>query len=97
MSKSLSTIHEVSLFSSSSGVAKSASMAKTNLPDVLSMPVYERRFFLGLLNKENFEKQEKIEEMKEQAKTSGSKGTRTTKISGQNLKNRMNNGDLPLS
>lgn len=61
------------------------------------MPVYERRFFIGLLNKENIEKQEKIEEMKEQSKTTSSKGTRTTKVSGESLKNRMKTGDLPLS
>ncbi len=68
-----------------------------NYTDVLNMPIYERRFFLGLLTKETTEKQAKIEEMKEQAKTNGSKGNRTTKVSGQALKNKIKGGDLPLS
>jgi hypothetical protein len=65
--------------------------------DVLSMPVYERRFFLGLLTKENREKEEQVEKMKEQQKTKGTKGNRTTKVSGEGLKNRMKNGDIPLT
>ncbi len=65
--------------------------------DVLKMPVYERRFFLGLLTKEHTEKQAHMEEMREQAKTKGSKGNRTTKIGGQALKNKIKGGDLPLS
>lgn len=65
--------------------------------DVLNMPIYERRFFLGLLTKEQSEKQARMEEMKEEAKTRGSKGNRTTKVSGQALKNKMKGGDLPLS
>lgn len=65
--------------------------------DVLSMPTYERRFFLGLLNKENREKEQQIEEMKEKSQTKGTKGNRTTKVSGEGLKNRMKNGDIPLT
>jgi hypothetical protein len=61
------------------------------------MPIYERRFFLGLLTKEHTEKQAKMEEMKEQAKTKGAKGSRTTTVSGQALKNKIKGGDLPLS
>jgi hypothetical protein len=63
--------------------------------DVLSMPVYERRFFLGLLTKEVHERQEKIEEMKEKSTTSNGNGKRTTRVSGAQLKNRIRNGDLP--
>jgi hypothetical protein len=65
--------------------------------DVLSMPTYERRFFIGLLNKEAREREEQIEELKEKSKTKGSKGNRTTKVSGEGLKNRMRNGDIPLT
>lgn len=65
--------------------------------DVLSMPTYERRFFLGLLTKENRDKEEQVEKMKEQQKTKGTKGNRTTKVSGEGLKNRMKNGDIPLT
>lgn len=64
--------------------------------DVMNMPIYERRFFLGLLTKEASEKQAKFEEMKEQAKTSGSKGSRTTRVSGANLKNKLKSGEIPL-
>lgn len=46
--------------------------------------------------KQNVEREEQLEEMKSEAKTSSGKGTRTTRISGQNLKSRMKNGDLPL-
>lgn len=64
--------------------------------DVLSMPTYERRFFLGLLNKEAVEREERVEKMKENAQFKGGKGNRTTKVSGNALKNRMKNGDIPL-
>lgn len=65
--------------------------------DVLSMPTYERRFFLGLLTKETKEREDKMEEMKEKSQTKGTKGNRTTKVSGEGLKNRMKNGDIPLT
>ena len=65
--------------------------------DVLNMPVYERRFFLGLLTRDTIKTQEKIEEMNEKSTTKGSKGNRTTKVSGEGLKNRMKNGDIPLT
>jgi hypothetical protein len=67
--------------------------------DVLSMPVYERRFFLSMLTKEAREKQEEAERFKEEMKnkTSGSKGSRTTKVSGDALKSRMKSGDIPLT
>ena len=62
--------------------------------DVMNMPVYERRFFLGLLTKDAVEKQERYENM-EASKQTNSKGQRTTTISGSQLKNKMNNGDIP--
>lgn len=67
--------------------------------DVLSMPTYERRFFLSLLTKEAHERREEVERMREDAKTrtSGSKGSRTTRLSGDALKSRMKNGDVPLT
>jgi hypothetical protein len=65
--------------------------------DVLNMPVYERRFFLGLLTRDTIKTQEKIDEMNEKSSTKGSKGNRTTKVSGEGLKNRMKNGDIPLT
>lgn len=68
-----------------------------NYNDVMNMPVYERRFFLGLLTRDTIKTQEKIEEMNEKSSTKGSKGNRTTKVSGEGLKNRMKNGDIPLT
>lgn len=65
--------------------------------DVLSMPTYERRFFLSLHTKNLMEKQEKIEELKEKSTTKGSKGERKTKVSGEALKNKIKNGDLPIN
>lgn len=67
--------------------------------DVLSMPTYERRFFLSLLTKEAHERREEVERMREDAKTrtSGGKGSRTTRLSGDALKSRMKNGDVPLT
>lgn len=59
------------------------------------MPVYERRFFLGLLTKE-FEKRE--EETNESSNTiSSSKGSRKTRISGDALKSKIKNGEIPLA
>ena len=59
------------------------------------MPTYERRFFLGLLNKEAREREERMEEMKAKQQTKGSKGNRTTRVSGDALKNKIRNGDIP--
>ena len=64
--------------------------------DVMAMPTYERRYYLGMLTKDFERKQEQIEEQKDQQTTSGGKGSRTSKISGQNLKNSINNGNIPL-
>lgn len=62
------------------------------------MPTYERRFFLGLLNKEAREREDKMEEMKSnQSGSSNSKGTRKTRVGGDALKSRMKNGDIPIT
>lgn len=67
--------------------------------DVLSMPTYERRFFLSLLTKEANERKEEVERMKEETKTrnSSSKGNRKTRVSGDVLKSKMKNGEIPLN
>jgi len=64
--------------------------------DVMVMPTYERRYYLGMLTKDFERRQEQIEEQKEQQTTSGGKGSRTSKVSGQQLKNNINNGNIPL-
>ncbi len=64
--------------------------------DVMAMPTYERRYYLGMLTKDFERRQEQIEEQKEQQTTSGGKGSRTSKVSGQQLKNNINNGNIPL-
>lgn len=69
---------------------------KMSYNDVLSMPVYERRFFLNSFIEENEKKKAKIEEEQEnQNNTSNGKGTRTTKVSGEQLKSRLKSGEIP--
>lgn len=70
-------------------------MKNVTYSDVLSMPTYERRFFLGLLTKDAKQREEEREEQKEQVQIKGSKGTRQTRVSGKALKTRMNSGDIP--
>jgi hypothetical protein len=65
--------------------------------DVLSMPTYERRFFLGLLNKEAREREERAEELKNKSQTNNSKGSRTTRVTGDALKNKIKSGDIPTT
>lgn len=67
--------------------------------DVLSMPTYERRFFLGMLTKEAREKQEEADRLREEAqnRAKGSKGQRSTRISGESLKNKMKSGEIPTT
>ena len=64
--------------------------------DVMSMPTYERRYYLGMLTKDFERKEEQIEESKDQASTVGTKGSRTSKVSGNQLKNKMKTGEIPL-
>lgn len=61
------------------------------------MPTYERRYFLGLLNKEAREREEKVEEMKNKSQTKGTKGSRTTRVTGDALKNKIKSGDIPTT
>jgi len=67
---------------------------KISYADVLSMPTYERRFFLTKFINENEKRQEQIEEQQANA-TSNGKGTRTTKVSGEQLKARLKSGEIP--
>ena len=62
----------------------------------MNLPVYERRFFLGLLTREATEQQARNEEMRAKAKTSGGKGNRTTRVSGAQLKSKLQSGEIPL-
>lgn len=64
--------------------------------DVLALPVYERRYFLSLKAREINKQKEHHEEQTKAAK-SNSKGNRTSTVSGDALKNRMKNGDIPLN
>ena len=61
------------------------------------MPTYERRYFLSLKSKQLKEREEKYEEMKSNSSSSGKSGTKKTKISGDALKAKMKNGDIPLN
>lgn len=62
--------------------------------DVLMMPVYERRFFLGLLTKDAKQREER-NEMNQKQPTKGGKGTRTTRVTGEALKNKIKRGEVP--
>ena len=63
--------------------------------DVLALPVYERRFFLSLKARDISKQKEHIETTSNAQ--SNSKGNRTSTVSGDALKNRMKNGDIPLN
>ena len=65
--------------------------------DVLSCPTYERRFFLQMLINEANKKNELAEERVQEARVSnsGSKGSRTTRISGNQLKAKLQSGQIP--
>ena len=71
-------------------------MKGVSYSDVLEMPTYMRRYFLGLLIKQNKEREEENEEIKSSTKNSG-KGKRTSTVSGDALKNRIKAGDLPTT
>jgi hypothetical protein len=64
--------------------------------DVLSMPVYERKYFIGLLTKDVTAREEQAIKLKEQSETKSGKGSRNTRVGGDTLKNKMNNGEIPL-
>lgn len=60
---------------------------------VMNMPTNERRFYLARHHRRMSEQEEKIKDKKQ----SVGKGKRSTSISGDALKSRMKNGDIPLS
>lgn len=64
--------------------------------DAMMMPTYERRFFITLLIKQNEKKMEFIENEKSNS-VSTSNGKRQTKLSGNNLKNKLKDGEIPLN
>jgi hypothetical protein len=68
---------------------------KTSYIDVMTMAVYERRFFISMLLKQHEKQQEIYENQTE--KNSNTKGNRKTKISGDNLKSKMKSGEIPLN
>ena len=61
------------------------------------MPTYERRFFLSLLTKDIQEREQRMEEMKNKNQQKNAKGSRTSKVSGEALKSKIKNGEIPLS
>ena len=65
--------------------------------DVLALPVYERRFFIGMLMRKKIEEEEYMETMREQKQISSGKGTKKTRISGEALKNKFKSGDMPTT
>lgn len=70
-------------------------MKNMTYTDVLSMPTYERRFFIGQLTREAAKREEQMERAREQSQANNGKGSRTKRISGDALKTRMKNGDIP--
>ena len=62
--------------------------------DVLALPTYERRYFLGLLTKDAKQREEQIEKLKEKNKTTTGKGSRQTRVSGDALKNKIKSGEV---
>lgn len=69
---------------------------KSPYNDVMSMPVYERRFFINLLLKQH-EKQKEIIDNSQTTTNSSAKGNRQSKVSGDALKNKMRTGEIPLN
>ena len=66
-----------------------------NYTDVLLLPVYERRFFINLLTRDINKRDERSGE--QQSTVSNGKGSRTKTVSGDGLKNKFKNGEIPLS
>jgi hypothetical protein len=63
--------------------------------DILKLPVYERRYYIGLKNREYLNQKEINDE--KPTNTDGSRGNRKKKVSGEALKNSFRNGDIPLN
>jgi hypothetical protein len=62
--------------------------------DLMTMPTYERRFYIDMFKNEMEMRKEHIEEAKNNAK-SGGKGSRSSKVSGEALKSRLKNNQIP--
>lgn len=66
--------------------------------DVLSCPIFERRFYLQLLLNEGKRRKEMNDEEIEQRQANnrgkGNKGERTTKIGGEQLKAKIISGEI---
>jgi hypothetical protein len=69
-------------------------MGNVSYSDILNMPIYERRYFLGKILKTHIETQENIEN--KNGVVSNGKGKRKQSISGNALKTMINNGEIPL-
>lgn len=62
--------------------------------DAMMMPVYERRFFIDLLVKQ---REKTLEDAGNPVSNKNAKGSRQSKISGDALKTKMQNGQIPLN
>jgi len=62
--------------------------------EVMSMPVYERRFYIDMFKDEMELQKEKMDEVRENAK-SGGKGKRSKRVSGETLKSQIRNNQIP--
>ena len=67
---------------------------KMSYSDVMSMPVYERRFFIEMFREEMETQKERMDEASKN-RSSGGKGTRSKTISGDALKTQMRNNKIP--
>ena len=63
--------------------------------DDLFCPTYERRFYLQMLINEANKKNELIEEAQQTRASSGGRGSRNTRIGGDQLKARLQSGEIP--
>lgn len=60
----------------------------------MSMPTYERRFYIDMFKGEMEQQKERMDEIKKN-RSSGGKGTRSKTISGEALKSQMRNNQIP--
>ena len=58
------------------------------------MPTYERRFYIEMYKSEMDSQKERMDEIKKNSTSSG-KGTRTKTVSGDTLKMKMKNNQIP--
>jgi hypothetical protein len=61
----------------------------------MNMSVYERRIYLSHLLNEKTKTNEAIEAEKEKLNNKGAKGSRVTRVSGEQLKNKLKSGEIP--